>query len=102
MQFAQLSDRVADGPAEVPKLDLSAFPGSWSNSNPATTSIARLKISESNNGGLSLQAFGIGPDGLIDWGKTDLAIFASSASSSTSAGFECVIDFGFAEVLLQG
>ncbi len=43
MQFAQIRDRVPvdDGP-----LDLSAFSGTWVNSNPETSGIARLLMTE--------------------------------------------------------
>ena len=97
MQFAQLRDRVAadDGP-----LDLSAFPGTWVNSNPLTSGIARI-VMEEDEGRLSLQVYAIGPDGLIDWGKTEVAPFTASPSSRVGSGFTCVYDFGFAETELQ-
>ena len=101
MQFAQLSDRVANTDANGVITDLRALPGVWINSNPDTNGIARLVISESD-GSLSLQAFGIGPDGLIDWGKTDVKVFAGLPTSRVAAGFTCLFDFGFAETELQG
>lgn len=101
MQFAQLCDRVETDPATAGALGLSAFPGNWINSNPDTNGIARMVVSECN-GNLSLQAFAIGPGGLIDWGTTDLAVFASTPTSRVGAGFRCLFDFGFAETELQG
>ena len=80
---------------------MNALPGVWINSNPDTNGIARLKVSESN-GQLSLQAFAVGPDGLIDWGNTDIKIFAGNPTSQVAAGFTCLYDFGFAETELQG
>jgi hypothetical protein len=46
--------------------------------------------------------YAIGPDGLIDWGSTDIEVFASSPARRAGAGFACVYDFGFAETQLQG
>jgi hypothetical protein len=52
--------------------------------------------------GLSLRTFAIGPEGLIDWGPTDVTIVGSTAAARAGAGFTCVYDFGFAETRLQG
>jgi hypothetical protein len=101
MQFAQLYDRVETDPATVGALDTSALPGIWINSNPDTNGIARMVVSEAN-GKLSIQAYAIGPDGLIDWGTTDLALFAATPTSRVANGFTCLFDFGFAETELQG
>jgi hypothetical protein len=101
MQFAQLYDRVETDPATAGALDTSSLPGIWINSNPDTNGIARMVVSESSRS-LSVQAYAIGPDGLIDWGTTDLAMFASTPTSRMATGFTCLFDFGFAETELQG
>lgn len=101
MQFAQLSDQVDQTEANGAITDLRALPGVWINSNPDTNGIARLVVSESN-GRLSLQAFAAGPEGLIDWGSTNLKVFAGLPTSKVAAGFTCLFDFGFAETELQG
>jgi hypothetical protein len=101
MQFAQLYDRVETDPAIAGALETSSLPGIWINSNPDTKGIARLVVSESN-GNLSIQAFAIGPEGLIDWEATELAVFASTPTSRAATGFTCLFDFGFAETELQG
>ena len=101
MQFAQLCDRVETKAGADIALDTSGLPGVWLNSNPDTNGIARMVVSESN-GNLSLQAYAIGPDGLIDWGAEDLAVFGSNATAQVAAGFTCLFDFGFAETELQG
>lgn len=97
MQFAQIRDRVRadDGP-----LDLSAFPGTWVNSNPETSGIARMLMTE-EGGRLRLQVYAIGPEGLIDWGTVDVKPFTATPSSRAGTGFTCVYDFGFAETELQ-
>lgn len=101
MEFAQLSDKVDTGGAEHQTIDISAFPGTWVNSNPDTNGIARLKMTQSN-GNLSLQIFAIGPEGLIDWGSEEVSMFTSSPISRVGAGFTCSFDFGFADTRLQG
>ena len=101
MQFAQLYDQVETDPATAAALNTSGLPGIWVNSNPDTNGIARMVVSESN-GLLSARAFAIGPRELIDWGTTDLVVFAATPSSKVAAGFTCLFDFGFAETELQG
>jgi hypothetical protein len=101
MQFAQLSDRVRiDATTAAAPIDYSALLGTWVNSNPETNGIARMVMTEAN-GKLSLRVYAIGPDGLIDWGTTEVSVFMSSPSSRVPAGFSCLYDFGFAEARLQ-
>lgn len=100
MEFAQLSDRVEITEPNTP-LDIRALPGVWINSNPNTSGIARMVMSESD-GKLSLQVFAVGPDGLIDWGSSDVKVFAGLPTSRVGAGFTCTFDFGFATTELQG
>lgn len=101
MRFVQICDLVEPAPAPAGLIDIRAFPGDWVNSNPDTSGIARLKVAEAK-GSLSLQAFAIGPDALVDWGTAEVNVFASTASSRVGTGFACVFDFGFAETRLQG
>jgi hypothetical protein len=98
IQFAQLSDHIECEP--ITRIDPKALIGNWINSNPDTTSIARINITESNNT-LQLQVFAVGPDGPIDWGKANAEVFASGPASNTGAGFTCTYDFGFAEARFQ-
>ncbi len=100
MQFAQLSDRVETITQDTP-MDVQALPGVWINSNPNTSGIARMVMSEAG-GKLSLQVFAVGPEGLIDWGSADVKVFAGQPTSKIGAGFTCLFDFGFAETELQG
>ena len=101
MQFAQICDRVRiDAATAAAPVDYSALLGTWVNSNPETNGIARMVMTEAN-GKLSLRVYAIGPDGLIDWGTTEVTVFMSSPSSRVPAGFSCVYDFGFAEARLQ-
>ena len=97
MQFAQICDRVEAGGGPS---DVSGLLGVWVNSNPETQGIARMVMTESG-GRLSLRVQAVGPDGLIDWGETDVRVFTSAPSSRAGAGFACLYDFGFAEARLQ-
>jgi len=101
MQFAQIRDLVEITPETAGPIAADLLIGTWINSNPDTTGIARMVMSESG-GKLTLQTFAVGPDDLIDWGNTDVTVVASSAASRAGAGFTCVYDFGFAETRLQG
>ena len=101
MQFAQICDRVEIDPAGVEPISLSAFPGTWFNSNLDTTGIAQIVMSESA-GNLLLQIFATGPAGLIDWGKVAAHIFTSGPSSRVPAGFTACYDFDFVEIQLKG
>jgi hypothetical protein len=100
MQFAQLYDRVEIDAAMSEPMDYAALLGTWVNSNPETTGIARMVMAEAD-GKLSLQVYAIGPDGEIDWGRAEVSLFASSPSWRVCAGFTCLYDFGFSETRLQ-
>lgn len=100
MQFAQLSDRLEGNGPGTP-MDIGALPGVWINSNPNTSGIARMVMSEAD-GKLSLQVLAVGPEGLIDWGSAGVNVFAGLPTANVGAGFTCNFDFGFAETELQG
>lgn len=101
MQHLQICDLVDIPEAIAGEMDVRAFPGTWVNSNPDTSGIARIKVVETD-GRLSLQVFAIGPEAVVDWGTAPANVFASSPSSRVGAGFTSVFDFGFAETRLQG
>lgn len=100
MQFAQIRDRVIAEPEPVGPGDLSTLAGVWVNSNPETTGVARMVITQSGSQ-LSLQVYAIGPEGLIDWGSVNINVFTATPSSHVAAGFTCLYDFGFVETRLQ-
>ncbi|HSS22489.1 MAG TPA: hypothetical protein VLL54_20630 [Pyrinomonadaceae bacterium] len=101
MQFAQLADYCGDQPLAREPIGIAGLLGTWANSNPDSSGIARLELSDSN-GRLLVQAFGIGPDGLVDWPTTEASIFSDGPSSNNAAGLTCAFDFGFAETKMQG
>lgn len=100
MQFAQIRDHVIAEPESVGPGDLSTLAGVWVNSNPETTGVARMVITQSDSR-LSLRVYAIGPEGLIDWGPVDINVFTATPSSHGAAGFTCLYDFGFVETRLQ-
>jgi hypothetical protein len=100
MQFAQIRDRVITESESVVTGDLSMLAGVWINSNPETTGVARMVITQSGSQ-LSLRVYAIGPEGLIEWGSADINVFTASPSSQVAAGFTCLYDFGFVETRLQ-
>lgn len=100
MQFAQIRDRVTTESEASGSIDLSNLIGEWVNSNPDTTGVARMTVTQAGEN-LSLQVYAIGPEGLIDWGSVGIKLFAPSPSSQAVTGFTCLYDFGFAETQLQ-
>ena len=100
IKFAQICDLVETEPIRARDIDRGALIGNWINSNPDTSSIAQVKVFEAD-GKLQLQAFAVGPDGLIDWGTTTADVFAAGPASRVGAGFAATFDLGFADVRLQ-
>lgn len=101
MQFAQICDRVEIDAASAGAIDRVSLIGAWVNSNPDTNGVARLVVTESEEN-LSVRAYAIGPEGLIDWGPADVTVFAASPASRVAAGFTCRYEFGFGETMFQG
>jgi hypothetical protein len=100
MQFAQIRDRVETQGPDAGPIDASGLIGTWINSNPDTTGVARMEVTESG-GNLTLWVQAIGPDGLIDWGPADISVYSSTPLARSAVGFTCVYDFGFVETQLQ-
>lgn len=100
MEFAQLCDRVEEGGAPSARPDTSALAGTYINSNQQTHGIARMVVTQAD-GRLLLRVYAVGPEEEIDWGETELAVFAAGPASRAAAGFACRYDFGFAETRLQ-
>ncbi|HEY6333347.1 MAG TPA: hypothetical protein VI756_28745 [Blastocatellia bacterium] len=100
MQFAQIRDYIEVGPREAQPMDVSGLLGTWVNSNPDTTGVARMTVGESG-GKFSVRVYAIGPEGIVDWGSADISVYASSPTTHVATGFTCVYDFGFVETRLQ-
>jgi hypothetical protein len=99
MKYAQIYDLVE--PAAAGSLDTSGLCGEWINSNPQSTGIARMTLTESD-GKFSLQAFGMGDEGLIDWGNAPIEPVAFGPTSRVAGGISCEFSFDFKRVRLQG
>jgi hypothetical protein len=99
-KFAQICDLVETEPIRDRDIDRSALIGNWINSNPDTSSIARVKVFEAE-GKLQIQAFAVGDARLIDWGTTTGDVFAAGPTSRAGAGFAATFDLGFADVRFQ-
>lgn len=83
-------------------VDLSVFPGTWLNTNWETQGIAQLVLSI-EDGELSVHVYGVGPDGLIDWGLVKGAtVYCSKAAANLGTAFAVRYDLGFMDALLQG
>jgi len=100
MEFVQIFDRVELAEPAAP-IGPAGLTGTWLNSNPDTNGIERLIVSETD-GKVSVQVYAVGSEGLIDWGATDVTLFAATPGSRMCAGFACRYDFGFVETRLQG
>ena len=99
-KFAQICDLVETDPIRDRDIDGGALIGNWINSNPDTSSIARVNVFEAD-GKLRLQAFAVGEAGLVDWGTTTADVFAAGPASRVGAGFAATFDFGVSETRLQ-
>lgn len=99
MEFAQLYDRVETSGGDA-AIDASALAGTYINSNPLTNGIARMVVAE-KDGRHTLRVYAVGPEEEVDWGETELQVYASGPAARTAAGFTCRYDFGFADVRLQ-
>jgi hypothetical protein len=101
MRFAQIRDRVELSPGDAARpMDVSGLVGTWVNSNPDTTGVARIVISESD-GKLSVRVYAIGAEGIVDWGPAGIRVYSSSPTTHIATGFTCIYDFGFVETRLQ-
>jgi hypothetical protein len=76
-------------------LDLAAFPGTWTSSDPGTRGVARLDLAV-HDGELVGRIWGGGADGPVDWGTSRAeALYADAVTSRAGAGFLLRYDHGF-------
>jgi hypothetical protein len=102
MQHVRLIDRVEIRAARREPVDLSAFEGTWLNTNWQTQGIEKVVMSASD-GGLEVHVFAAGPDGLLDWGPvTGATIYCSGITSNVGSAFSVTYDFGFLKTRLEG
>jgi hypothetical protein len=76
-------------------LDLAAFPGTWTSSDPGTRGVARLDLAV-RDGELVGRIWGGGANGPVDWGPSRAqALYADAVTSRAGAGFLLRYDHGF-------
>lgn len=101
MQYVRLMDRIEAGRRPTTG-DLSAFEGTWLNTNWETQGIAKVILSFID-GELEVHAYGSGPEGHIDWGPiTGATVYCAGIASSTASAFSATYDFGYLKTRLEG
>jgi hypothetical protein len=89
------ADEVTVPRSQDESLDLTAFPGTWTSSDPGTRGVARLDLAV-RDGELVGRIWGGGADGPVDWGpRRAAALYADAVTSRAGAGFLLRYDHGF-------
>ena len=89
------ADEVTVARAQDERLDLAAFPGTWTSSDPGTRGVARLDLAV-HDGELVGRIWGGGANGPVDWGpRRAEALYADAVTSRAGAGFLLRYDHGF-------
>lgn len=95
MRSLRQADEVTVARPQDESLDLAAFPGTWTSSDPETRGVARLDLAV-RDGELVGRIWGGGANGLVDWGPSRAeALFADAVTSRAGAGFLLRYDHGF-------
>lgn len=95
MQSVRQVDEVTPARPRDESLDLAAFPGTWTSSDPGTRGVARLGLAV-RDGELLGRIWGAGANGPVDWGESRAeTLYADAVTSGTGAGFLLRYDFGF-------
>jgi len=82
-------------------IEMRPLLGTWINTNNQTRGIAKVVIEIKNND-LTINVFGAGTAGLIDWGKAPIDIvYAANVRSRDAHSFSATYNFGFVEIHLQ-
>ncbi len=91
MNYTKTEDLLGtvDGPLEI---DFTPYLGDWINTNPETGLAKKLSLGV-RNGTLYLTAYGVGKDGLIEWGESPCIPFTDAVNSSTVLAFRTEYDF---------
>lgn len=89
------TDEVTVARPQDESLDLAAFSGAWTSSDPQTRGVARLDLAV-RDGEVLGRIWGAGANGPVDWGESRAeALYADAVTSRTGAGFLLHYDFGF-------
>ncbi|HEX4960462.1 MAG TPA: hypothetical protein VF173_06465 [Thermoanaerobaculia bacterium] len=95
MRSLRQADAVTVARSRDESLDLTAFPGTWTSSDPGTRGVARLDLAV-RDGELVGRIWGGGANGPADWGSSRAeALYADAVTSRAGAGFLLRYDHGF-------
>ena len=95
MRSLRQADEVTVARSQDESLDLAAFPGTWTSSDPGTRGVARLDLAV-RDGELVGRIWGGGANGPVDWGPSRAeALYADAVTSRAGAGFLLRYDHGF-------
>ena len=95
MRSLRQADEVTVARSQDESLDLAAFPGTWTSSDPGTRGVARLDLAV-RDGELVGRIWGGGANGPVDWGpRRAEALYADAVTSRAGAGFLLRYDHGF-------
>lgn len=101
MQFKRNTDLATPLAGERDASATDGLVGTWINSNSESRGFGRLVI-DRDDAGMGLQAFGIGEDGPVDWGRVGADVFANLENEgSTSTALYARYDLGYMEVEIQ-
>jgi hypothetical protein len=98
-KFSRANDVVGAGLSVSPPPILTDVVGSWFNTSQTTGEIARLTISQRDQG-LMLNIEGAGSPERIAWPETPAMPYVASLDSTDVSGFEAHCDLGFMETHL--
>ncbi len=91
----RIHDAVEVEAVDEQPLSLSAFVGTWHNTNAHSRGVVKIVIHECE-GTLKVRVFGAADGAPIDWGEVDaLQIYGKSIQSQEGATFRATYDFGF-------
>jgi hypothetical protein len=101
--YKKLQDQVIDEPTSrgKPLLSLEALIGTWHNTNADSQGIVKVVLA-TNNGQLTVHAFGAGQPTLHDWQTVIVDdVYATSLSGQEAISYTARYQFDFKEVELQ-
>lgn len=99
MNNTKLHEAAGAAVAIKTNLDASALLGEWSNTNTSATGIARLLLTQAENG-IVVRVFGAGNPQPLDWGEAPAELFADLPELNQATSFTSFHDLGFMNVWL--
>ncbi|MBL4705187.1 MAG: hypothetical protein JKY54_11740 [Flavobacteriales bacterium] len=100
LEHRRIDDLISDDQHEW-GTEQASFIGTWTNTNPTSNQIASVEVTEDGDQ-IYMRCFGVGPDGLIDWGISECSLYSSKVNSPVIEGFSSAFDFGFMKTMVAG